>query len=47
VPAGPVTLRVRAEGAVMRYLPAYTDDSLRLPRPVPAWAELTFQRARP
>ena len=44
VKAGPVALRVVAEGTKMRYLPSWTAESLPLETPVTAYAELSFMR---
>jgi len=42
--AGPMTLRVTAEGTQCRYRPSWTEDSLPLARPVEAYAELIVNK---
>ena len=46
VPDGLATLRVVAEGTQARYRLSYTEDSLPLSKPEPAFAELVFHMQR-
>jgi hypothetical protein len=43
---GAVTVRVVAEGTTMRYAPSWTEDSLPLAKPAPAYADVTFTLKR-
>jgi len=45
-PDGPIHLLLTAEGTKCRYLPSYTEDSLPLEEPVPAFAEVDFTLKR-